>query len=159
MKNNQVVGSCAIVKRCKQNSIQTAVNIFKVKEAWDGRTNSLGYSLNETVRAVKRNKFMRLQPQKNEAQRYSGIWDLQPIDLELVCSSRTVRFAGMYYIRQMFFLLSITSVVFLFFGLIKPWLLLWWEDTQNRRKVIRVYGSVAVIFYLIYWGLSFIPIV
>jgi hypothetical protein len=41
--------------------------------------------------------------------------------------------------------------------LIKPWLLLWWEDTQNRRKIIRVYGSVAIIFYLIYWGLGFIP--
>jgi len=65
----------------------------------------------------------------------------------------------MYYIRQMCLLLSITSVVFLSLGLIKPWLLLWWEDTQNRRKVIRVYGSVAVIFYLIYWGLGFIPIV
>ncbi len=65
----------------------------------------------------------------------------------------------MYYIRQMFLLLSVTSVLFLFFGLIKPWLLLWWEDTQNRRKVIKVYGSVAIIFYLIYWGLRFMPTV
>ena len=64
----------------------------------------------------------------------------------------------MYYIREMFLLLSITSVLFLFFGLVKPWLLLWWEDTQNRRKVIQVYGSVAIIFYLIYWGLGFIPV-
>jgi hypothetical protein len=66
---------------------------------------------------------------------------------------------SMYYIRQMFLLLSITSVLFLFIGLMKPWLLLWWEDTQNRRKVIRVYGTVAIIFYVIYWGLGFIPIV
>jgi hypothetical protein len=65
----------------------------------------------------------------------------------------------MYYVRQMSLLLSITSVLFLLFGLTKPWLLLWWEDTQNRRKVIRVYGSVAIIFYLIYWGLSLMPIV
>jgi hypothetical protein len=65
----------------------------------------------------------------------------------------------MYYVRQMFLLLSLTSVLFLFFGLVKPWLLLWWEDTQNRRKVLKVYGTVAVVFYLIYLGLGFIPIV
>jgi len=63
----------------------------------------------------------------------------------------------MYYIREMFLLLSLSSVLFLFFGLIKPYLLLWWEDTQNRRKVIWVYGTVAVVFYLMYWGLGFIP--
>jgi hypothetical protein len=60
----------------------------------------------------------------------------------------------MYYVRQMFLLLSLTSVLFLFFGLVKPWLLLWWEDTQNRRKVLKVYGTVAVVFYLIYLGLG-----
>jgi hypothetical protein len=65
----------------------------------------------------------------------------------------------MYYIREMFLLLSVTSVLFLFVGLIKPWLLLWWEDTQNRRKVIKVYGTVAIIFYVIYWGLGFMPVV
>jgi len=80
-----------------------------------------------------------------------------PIDFGFVCSLGSERFTGMYYIRQMFLLLSITSILLLFFGLIKPWLLLWWEDKQNRRKVIRVYGSVAVIFYLIYWGLGFMP--
>lgn len=64
---------------------------------------------------------------------------------------------SMYYISQMFLLLSLTSVLCLLFGLVKPWLLLWWEDTQNRRKVIKVYGTVAIIFYVIYWGLQFIP--
>jgi len=63
----------------------------------------------------------------------------------------------MYYIRQMFLLLSITAILLLLLGLIKPWLLLWWEDRQNRRKVIKVYGIVALIFYMIYWGLGFMP--
>jgi len=63
----------------------------------------------------------------------------------------------MYYIRQMFLLLSITAMLLLLLGLIKPWLLLWWEDVQNRRKVIKVYGTVAFIFYLVYWGLGFMP--
>jgi len=35
-------------------------------------------------------------------------------------------------------------------GLFKPWLMLWWEDVQNRKKIIRVYGSLTIIFYLAY---------
>ncbi len=56
----------------------------------------------------------------------------------------------MYYVRLMFWLLSITCLVFMLLGLIKPWALLWWEDVQNRKKVIIVYGSLSVFFYLAY---------
>lgn len=41
-------------------------------------------------------------------------------------------------------------------GLFKPWAMLWWEDVQNRMKVIKVYGSIAVITYGIYWILFWI---
>ncbi len=34
--------------------------------------------------------------------------------------------------------------------------MLWWEDTQNRKKVIQVYGLLAVIFAIVYYGLQFI---
>lgn len=64
----------------------------------------------------------------------------------------------MYYPRLLCLLLSITSILFLLIGLMKPWMLLWWEDTQNRRKVIKVYGTVAILFYLLYWVLVFIPV-
>lgn len=28
--------------------------------------------------------------------------------------------------------------------------MLWWEDVQNRKKVIKLYGGVAVLFFVIY---------
>ena len=51
---------------------------------------------------------------------------------------------------------SLASLLFLFLGLIKPWMMLWWEDVQTRRKVIKIYGSVAIVFYLIYIGLAYL---
>jgi hypothetical protein len=44
---------------------------------------------------------------------------------------------------------TIMSLSFLLIGLIKPWWLLWWEDTQNRLKVIKLYGGIAVVSYLL----------
>jgi hypothetical protein len=44
---------------------------------------------------------------------------------------------------------AIMSLSFLLVGLIKPWWLLWWEDTQNRLKVIKLYGSIAMVSYLL----------
>jgi hypothetical protein len=41
-------------------------------------------------------------------------------------------------------------------GLFKPWIMLWWEDVQNRRKVIKIYGLLSVIFYFAYWILFYI---
>lgn len=35
-------------------------------------------------------------------------------------------------------------------GLFKPWLMLWWEDVQNRKKVLQVYGSTGILFLIIY---------
>jgi len=46
------------------------------------------------------------------------------------------------------------SLSFLLIGLVKPWWLLWWEDTQNRLKVIKLYGSIAVVSYLIGMAIS-----
>jgi hypothetical protein len=41
-------------------------------------------------------------------------------------------------------------------GLIKPWIMLWWEDTQNRKKVIKLYGTLGLLFLLAYYLLGFI---
>lgn len=49
-----------------------------------------------------------------------------------------------------------TAIAALIVGLFKPWVMLWWEDTQNRKKVIRIYGTVAVITFIIYKVLFFI---
>jgi hypothetical protein len=59
-------------------------------------------------------------------------------------------------VRLFFLLMSLASLMFMVAGLFKPWLLLWWEDVQNRRKVIKVYGSVALISYAFYLILLFL---
>ena len=54
---------------------------------------------------------------------------------------------------DLFFLfLTITSFGLMVGGLFRPWAVLWWEDVQNRRKVLRVYGTatlIALITYLV----------
>ncbi|GHN00021.1 hypothetical protein WSM22_15100 [Cytophagales bacterium WSM2-2] len=60
-------------------------------------------------------------------------------------------------VRLLCFFISLASGLFLVIGLFKPWMMLWWEDVQNRRKVIKLYGTVAVAFYLIYLGMAFMP--
>ena len=62
----------------------------------------------------------------------------------------------MYYVRLLVLFLTITCALFLFIGLIKPWAMLWWEDVQNRSKVIKVYGSLAIVFGLVYYGMKFL---
>ncbi|MCE2994968.1 MAG: hypothetical protein ACK5RG_08990 [Cyclobacteriaceae bacterium] len=54
-------------------------------------------------------------------------------------------------LRLMFLLLSISAALFLVIGLFKPWVMLWWEDVQNRKKIILVYGSISLFFLLAYW--------
>jgi len=47
---------------------------------------------------------------------------------------------------DLFFLfLTITSLGLFIGGLYKPWAVLWWEDVQNRRKVIQVYGTATLL--------------
>jgi hypothetical protein len=58
-------------------------------------------------------------------------------------------------IRLLCLFVTYACLLFLILGLIKPWMMLWWEDVQNRRKVIKIYGTLAVIFFVIYIGLGF----
>jgi len=61
----------------------------------------------------------------------------------------------MYYVRLLFLMLGAACILFLVTGLFKPWMMLWWEDTQNRKKVILLYGSLSVFFLVAYWVLKF----
>lgn len=63
---------------------------------------------------------------------------------------------SVYYVRLLLYYLSLTSLGFLLIGLWRPWVMLWWEDMQNRRKVIKVYGVLAAVFYVAYWILYFL---
>lgn len=44
-------------------------------------------------------------------------------------------------------------IVLMLIGLYKPWVMLWWEDTQNRKKVINIYGTAGLLFLVLYYVL------
>ena len=46
--------------------------------------------------------------------------------------------------------LCVLSFVLMMIGFYKPYLIVWWEDIQNRRKVLKVYGGSTVLFFIIY---------
>jgi hypothetical protein len=64
----------------------------------------------------------------------------------------------MTFARQLALYIAITALIFLIIGLFKPWIMLWWEDVQNRRKVIKVYGTVAAVAYSLYWVLYYVDV-
>lgn len=64
--------------------------------------------------------------------------------------------SGMRFLQQLFLYLSFTAFIFLLMGLYKPWIMLWWEDVQNRRKVLKVYGAVAGVSLALYFGLNYL---
>lgn len=57
----------------------------------------------------------------------------------------------MNYLRPLFLTITIASFFFLIVGLYKPWVMLWWEDVQNRRKIIKLYGGMGITSALLYW--------
>ncbi len=61
----------------------------------------------------------------------------------------------MHYVRLLILYLGLTSSLFLLLGLYKPWAMLWWEDTQNRKKVIQVYGTLTLFFFVVHYILKF----
>jgi hypothetical protein len=61
----------------------------------------------------------------------------------------------MHYVRLLILYLGMAGTLFLLIGLYQPWAVLWWEDVQNRKKVIRVYGTLALIFFVAYYVLKF----
>lgn len=62
----------------------------------------------------------------------------------------------MDFIRRFLLYVSVTALLCLLIGLYKPWVMLWWEDIQNRKKVIQVYGTAALISYVLYWAVLLI---
>jgi hypothetical protein len=62
----------------------------------------------------------------------------------------------MDFIQRLFLYMTVTAVLCVVLGLFNPWMMLWWEDVQNRKKVLKVYGTVVIICYALYWGLNLI---
>jgi hypothetical protein len=57
----------------------------------------------------------------------------------------------MDFIERFFLYMTFISLLCLLVGLLRPWMMLWWEDTQNRKKIIKVYGTAGAISYALYW--------
>lgn len=51
----------------------------------------------------------------------------------------------MRVLQNVFAFSSILSILLLLTGLYKPWMVLWWRSSQNRRTVLRLYGLVFVV--------------
>jgi hypothetical protein len=49
---------------------------------------------------------------------------------------------------------SFMSLFLLTLGLIRPWWVLWWEATQNRLRVFKLYGGLTILFHLLGWVLD-----
>lgn len=65
----------------------------------------------------------------------------------------------MKFVGLLFLLIAAASCALLLVGLWRPWVVLWWEHTQNRKKVIQLYGLVIVISLAIYVALDwFVPV-
>jgi len=60
----------------------------------------------------------------------------------------------MEFFRHLLLYIGVASMACLVAGLYRPWIMLWWEDVQNRRKVIRLYGAVAALSISLYWILG-----
>ena len=50
--------------------------------------------------------------------------------------------------------LSILSFLSMGVGLISPVHVLWFLDRFNRLKVLRIYGTLTLVFFLLYKGLG-----
>ena len=58
-------------------------------------------------------------------------------------------------VKLLVLFLTLTCVLFLIIGLFRPWAMLWWEDVQNRSKVIKSYGTLTILFALVYQALKY----
>lgn len=57
----------------------------------------------------------------------------------------------MEFLGLLFLLIALAALISLLTGLFKPWIVLWWEDVQNRKKVIRLYGSILLTALIFFW--------
>ena len=57
-------------------------------------------------------------------------------------------------LMQSMLVIAFVFTVLMLAGLSRPWLLLWWRDTQTRLGVIKLYGTGAALSYFVYWILK-----
>jgi hypothetical protein len=65
-------------------------------------------------------------------------------------------FDGMEFVAQVLLFSSYVTIALLLFGMYKPWVVVWWEDKQNRKKVILIYGVATAILLSGWWIITLI---
>lgn len=144
---------------CRKNGIEASGKAFYPDIGIFWRMNPCGYGLDQTIRAVDVQKILRPQLNSKDKSGLFVVKDSQDFLVPLKYDEQTKKnlqyFDLMELVRLFFLLLAVASLIFLVIGLFRPWAMLWWEDIQNRRKVIKVYGTVTVLCYAVYWGLYF----
>lgn len=56
----------------------------------------------------------------------------------------------MNLLKNLLLTVSFVSLAFMFVGFYKPYIMVWWEDIQNRKKVFKVYGITSLLFLILY---------
>ena len=49
-------------------------------------------------------------------------------------------------LKLIILILMFIFLLFTLLGMVKPWYVLWWLDHQNRLKVLKYYGGLAILF-------------
>jgi hypothetical protein len=111
--------------------------------------------LHHTVGLIDTQEIIRPQPSQKMSGKGKFILQNQINFIQKILSTeriagKTFTFEGMHSVRLLLLFLAATCCLFLVVGLIRPWTMLWWEDIQNRKKVIQVYGSLSALFYVGY---------
>lgn len=143
------------------NRIKAAGKAFYAKSGIFRRMNLCGYGPDQTIRAVDVQKILRPQLSGKDKSGLQGLKDwrvflvLRFVMTQTPIENDFIYLNSMEMVRLFFLLLAAASLIFLVIGLFRPWAMLWWEDVQNRRKVIKVYGTATLLCYAIYWILYF----
>jgi len=56
--------------------------------------------------------------------------------------------------KNLFFWLTCLFTLLTLIGLYKPWIVFWWSDFSNRKKVLKVYGTGLVVCWILFWIFS-----
>lgn len=56
----------------------------------------------------------------------------------------------MNLIRNLALSVVVITGILIIYGFFKPWVVLWWEPVQTRRRIIKLYGTVFVLTLVVY---------
>jgi hypothetical protein len=56
--------------------------------------------------------------------------------------------------QYLFFCIAWLFTFLTLIGLYKPWVVFWWADFSNRKKVLKIYGTALVVCWALFWLFS-----